>query len=71
MSAKSALDVKPLDEVAALTGVPRRTLQDWLHYGDLTAYRIKGDRKRYLDINEVNRLRTPIPERKTHKRREA
>jgi excisionase family DNA binding protein len=71
MRTKSAPDVKPLDEVAALTGIPRRTLQDWLHYGDLTSYSVKGDRKRYLDINEVNRLRTPVAERKTHKGRDA
>ncbi len=53
--------IKTLEEAAALTGVPRRTLQRWMGEGDLTAYSVKGDTKRYLDINEINRLRTPQP----------
>ena len=58
-------DLRSLDEVAALTGVARRTLQDWLHHGDLTAWHIRGDRKRYIDVADVNRLRTPVTVRRT------
>lgn len=69
MKAKSVPNVKPLDEAAALTGVPRRTLQRWLGFGYLTAYHIKGDHKRYVDVGEVNRLRTPQPLPKPSRRK--
>jgi excisionase family DNA binding protein len=55
---KSTL-VKPLDEVATETGLGRRTLQRWLGEGLLTAYKIHGDRRRYIDLAEVRRLRQP------------
>jgi hypothetical protein len=50
---------KPLDDVSADFDIPRRTLQRWLGDGKLTAYRVEGDRRRYLDIEEVRRLREP------------
>jgi excisionase family DNA binding protein len=68
---KGKPDVKPLDEAVGLTGVPRRTLQRWLSSGDITAYQIKGDSKRYIDVNEVNRLRTPQPIPKPRRRKES
>ena len=53
-------DIKSLEEASEQTGVPRRTLQRWLQAGDITGYAIKGDTRRYIDVNEVNRLRTPV-----------
>lgn len=51
--------VKSLDDAARLSGVHRRTIQRWLGEGKLTAYRIPGDRKRYVDLDELSQLRTP------------
>jgi excisionase family DNA binding protein len=56
--------VKSLDEVAQELGIHRRTLQRWIYEGKLTPYRIEGDRRRYLDIEEVERLREPKPLRR-------
>ena len=53
-------NIKTLEEASELTGVPRRTLQRWLQAQDLTAYAVKGDTRRYIDINEIERLREPI-----------
>jgi hypothetical protein len=38
---------------------PRRTLQRRLAAGKLTPYAVEGDRRRYVDLAEVNRLREP------------
>jgi excisionase family DNA binding protein len=57
--------VKALDEAAQLVGVPRRTLQRWLGQGKLTANRIEGDRRRFVDVDEIKRLREPRPVTKT------
>jgi excisionase family DNA binding protein len=51
--------LKTLDEAARLSGVSRRLLQKWVGEGRLTAYRIAGDRHRYVDLDEVKRLRKP------------
>lgn len=52
---------KPLDEAARLSGVGRRTIQRWLGEGRLTAYKIAGDKKRYVDVDEIDKLREPQP----------
>jgi excisionase family DNA binding protein len=54
-------NVKSLDDAARLAGVHRRTIQRWLGDGLLTPYRIPGDRKRYVDLDELSRLRAPQP----------
>ncbi len=59
----------PLDEAAEATGLGRRTLQSWLHDGRLTGYRIAGDRRRYLDLGELDRLRRPQRLPKQHGRK--
>lgn len=51
--------IKPLDEVVSEFAIPRRTLQRWLGTGKLTRYKVEGDRRRYLDVAEVKRLRQP------------
>jgi len=51
--------LKSLNEAATLCGVSRRLLQKWVSQGKLTAYEIAGDRKRYVDVEAVQRLRKP------------
>jgi excisionase family DNA binding protein len=53
--------IKPLDEAARLSVVGRRTLQRWLGEGRLTAYRIAGDKRRFVDVDEIEKLRRPEP----------
>lgn len=52
---------KNLDDAARELGIPRRTLQRWIGSGKLTGYKIEGDRRRYVDLAEVKRLRKPRP----------
>jgi excisionase family DNA binding protein len=52
---------RSLDEAARQTGISRRTLNRWLSEGKLTPYRIAGDRRRFVDLDEVKRLRKPQP----------
>jgi DNA-binding transcriptional MerR regulator len=54
-------NLKTLDEVSRELGIPRRTLQTWLVLRKITPYKIEGDRRRYLDVDEVRRLREPRP----------
>lgn len=51
--------LKTLDEAARLSHVSRRLLQKWVREGKLTAYRIAGDRHRYVDMDEIKKLRKP------------
>jgi 8-oxo-dGTP diphosphatase len=53
--------IKSLDEAAEITGVPRRTLQRWLNEGKLTPWTIEGDRRRFVDTDEIKLLREPKP----------
>jgi excisionase family DNA binding protein len=53
--------LKTLDDAARLSGVSRRLLQRWVSEGKLTAYRIAGDRHRYVDMQQIERLRKPEP----------
>ncbi|MGA7911390.1 MAG: MerR family transcriptional regulator [Candidatus Dormiibacterota bacterium] len=60
-------DIKSLDDAATATGLGRRTLQRWLGAGLLTAYKVPTDRRRYLDLRQIERLRTtpqPIKRRR-------
>ena len=51
--------IKSLDEAARLTGVSRRLIQKWLGGKRLTAYSIAGDRRRFVDLDEIKKLREP------------
>jgi excisionase family DNA binding protein len=52
---------RALDDAAQQVGVSRRTLTRWISEGKLTAYRIAGDRRRYVDMDDIKRLREPEP----------
>lgn len=51
--------LRSLDDAAREVGVSRRLLQRWISEGKLQAYRIAGDRRRFIDIDQLNRLRKP------------
>jgi len=53
--------IKSLDEAGRLTGVSRRLIQKWLGGKRLTAYSIAGDRRRFVDLDEIKKLREPRP----------
>jgi excisionase family DNA binding protein len=53
--------VKTIDAAAEQLKISRRTIQRWLAEGKITAYRIEGDRRRYVDPVEIKRLREPRP----------
>ena len=50
-----------LREAVIKFGIARRTFQDWLRGGKLTGYTVAGDRQRYLDRAELERLLEPQP----------
>jgi excisionase family DNA binding protein len=54
---------RTLDEAAVQVGVSRRTLQRWIAERRIHAYRIAGDRRAWVDLDEVHELRTPRPRR--------
>jgi hypothetical protein len=43
--------------VARLSGVSRRLIQKWLGEKRLTAYSIAGDRRRFVDLDEIKKLK--------------
>lgn len=51
--------LRTLDEAAKSAEVSRRLIQVWLARGWLKRWQIPGDRKRYADLDELIRLRTP------------
>lgn len=57
---------RSLDEAAEATGIHRRTLQRWVKLGLLTPYRVRGDRRLFLDLDQIEEIRQPQPrERKS------
>jgi excisionase family DNA binding protein len=52
---------RTLDDAAKQTKVSKRTLQRWIHDGFLRPYRIMGDLKTYVDLDEIAKLRQPRP----------
>jgi excisionase family DNA binding protein len=58
-----------LREAVTKTGVARRTFQDWLRDGKITGYTVAGDRQRYLDRAELDRLLQPQPLPKPRRRK--
>ena len=61
--------LRTLDEAARLVGVGRRTLDRLVAEGKLTAYKVVGDRRHYVDIDAVERLRKPRPVKAARRRR--
>src|SRR5260221_12329338 len=51
---------RSLDEAAEQTGIGRRTLNRWISEGRVHVYRIAGDRRHFVDMDEVNKLRRPV-----------
>lgn len=52
---------RTLDEAAVQVGVSRRTLQRWIAERRIYAYRIAGDRRAWVDLDEIRELRKPRP----------
>jgi excisionase family DNA binding protein len=52
--------VTGLPAVAAYSGLPVRTLRDWIAKGLLPAYKI-GPRQIQIDLNDIDALRVRIP----------
>ncbi len=52
---------RSLDDAAAQTGISRRTLTRWVSEGKLRAYSRAGDRKRYVDLDDIRKLQELRP----------
>jgi excisionase family DNA binding protein len=52
---------RSLDEAAKRLKVSRRTLQRWAREGHIRIYKRPGDRKRYVDLDEVEAFRQYQP----------
>ena len=52
---------RSLDDAARQSGVSRSTLFRWMRAGLLRPYRILGDPKTYVDLDEIRKLREPRP----------
>ncbi len=50
-----------MDEAARQGGLGRRTLTRWVSEGKLRAYYAPGDRKRYVDMDEIAKARERRP----------
>ncbi|HEV2033389.1 MAG TPA: helix-turn-helix domain-containing protein [Candidatus Dormibacteraeota bacterium] len=53
--------LRTLDEAARAAGIGRRTLDRLVADGKLKAYKQIGDRRHYIDMDELDRLRKPRP----------
>ena len=51
--------VVPLDVAAARAGVSKRTVERWLSEHRIKRYRIAGDKRVFVDPDEIERLREP------------
>jgi excisionase family DNA binding protein len=52
---------RTLNEAAKLTGVSRRTLQHWAKQGHIRIYVRPGERKHYVDLDEIETYRQMRP----------
>jgi excisionase family DNA binding protein len=52
---------RSLDDAADQTGIGRRTLSRWVSDGKLRAYSRAGDRKRYVDLDDIRKLQELRP----------
>jgi len=50
-----------MDEAARDSGISRRTLTQWVSDGKLRAFRRAGDRKRYVDLDDIRKLQQLRP----------
>jgi excisionase family DNA binding protein len=48
-----------VQEAADRLGVHERTVRRWIREGRLKPYRVMGDRRRFVDAEEVEALREP------------
>jgi len=53
--------LRSLDDAAKQAKVSRRLIQQWLGEGRLKRWQVPGDRKRYVDMDELKRLLRPRP----------
>ena len=53
--------VIPVAEAAERLGVHERTIRRWIREGRLKPYRVMGDRRRFVAVDEVEALREPRP----------
>lgn len=51
--------VIPVSEAAERLGVHERTLRRWIREGRLKPYRVMGDRRRFVSVDEIEALREP------------
>jgi len=61
---------RTLDDAARQTGISRRTLTRWISQGRLRAYTVAGDLHRYVDLDEIEKMRQPKPIEPKSKTRE-
>ena len=56
---------RTLDDAARQTGISRRTLTRWVSEHKLRAYSRAGDRRRYVDLDDLHKLQQlrPIDEK--------
>ena len=52
---------RTLDEAAKQLRLSRRTITRWVQGGHIRVYEIPGDRKRYVDLDEIKKFRQPRP----------
>ena len=52
---------RTLDEAAAQTGISRRTLTRWISEGRFRAYSRAGDRRRFVDLDDIRKLQELRP----------
>lgn len=52
---------RSLDDAADQLNLSRRTITRWIGEGKIKAYRIAGERKHFVDLDEIEKLREPKP----------
>ena len=50
---------RTMDEAAKQSKVSRRTITRWVTAGLIRVYRVEGDRRRYVDLDEIRKMRQP------------
>lgn len=50
-----------VEEAAQRLGVHERTIRRWIREGRLKPYRVMGDVRRFVAVDEVEALREPLP----------
>lgn len=52
-------NLKSIDEAAKIAKVSRRLLQQWMTETKLKRWKVPGDRRRFVDMDEIRRLKEP------------